>query len=72
MTKDRKNAALKNWAVFSGLGLQMGLVIYLGNLVGSWLDTQFNTSFLEEIVTLIAVFGAMFMVVYRVNRMHKK
>lgn len=72
MPDDRKNSGLKNWAVFSGIGLQMGLIIFLGNLLGKWIDQQFNTLYAEEIVTIIAVFLAMFMIVYRVNRMHKK
>ena len=72
MTKERKNAALKNWAVFSGIGLQMGLIIFLGNLLGKWMDGKFQTVFLEEVITLIAVFSAMFLIVYRVNRMNKK
>jgi len=72
MTKERKNAALKNWAIFSGIGLQMGLIIFLGNLLGKWMDGKFQTAFLEEVITLIAVFSAMFLIVYRVNRMNKK
>ncbi|MDC8005055.1 AtpZ/AtpI family protein [Aureisphaera galaxeae] len=59
---------LKNWAIFSGIGLQMGLIIYLGNLLGVWLDKKFETTFLEETITILAVFGAMFSVVYRINK----
>ncbi len=74
---DQKNhkepeSQLKNWAVFSGIGLQMGLIIFLGNSLGSWIDKKIQTSFLEETITLIAVFSAMFMIVYRVNRFNNK
>ncbi|MCH9661968.1 MAG: AtpZ/AtpI family protein [Bacteroidetes bacterium] len=72
MTKNRKNSAMRNWAVFSGIGLQMGLIIFLGNLLGKWLDEKLTTHYLEEVLTLVAVFSAMFMIVYRVNRMNKK
>jgi len=71
MSKDKKNTALKNWAVFSGIGLQMGLIIFLGNLLGKWLDDKFALNFLEELITIIAVFGAMFLIIYRVNRINK-
>jgi len=66
------NRGLKNWAVFSGIGIQMGLIIYLGNLLGVWLDTYFNTTFLEITVTLIAIFAAMFSVIYQVNRFNAR
>ena len=67
----KKGKQLKNWAIFSGIGLQMGLTIYLGNLLGSWLDKKIQTSFLEETITIIAVFSAMFMIINRVNRLNK-
>lgn len=73
MAENKKpNSPLRNWAIFSGIGLQMGLIIFLGNALGSWLDKKFQTTFLEETLTLIAVFSAMFMIVYRVNRLNKK
>ncbi|NAS31660.1 hypothetical protein GTQ40_11805 [Flavobacteriaceae bacterium R38] len=73
MTKNKKSGSpLKNWAVFSGIGLQMGLTIFLGNVLGAWMDKKFQTAFLEETITLIAIFSSMFMIVYRVNRFNKK
>jgi len=49
----------------------MGLTIYLGNLLGAWLDKKFQTLFLEETITLFAVFSAMFMIINRVNKLNK-
>lgn len=72
MVKNKEKKALKNWAVFSTIGLQMGLTIFLGNLLGTWLDKKFETTFLEEISTLFAVFAAMFLIIYRVNRLNKE
>ena len=40
----------------SGAGLQMGLTIYLGFLLGKWLELKFEASFLTEITTLVAIF----------------
>ncbi|MFC4633796.1 AtpZ/AtpI family protein [Dokdonia ponticola] len=72
MVKNKEKKALKNWAVFSSIGLQMGLTIFLGNVLGAWLDQKFETSFLEETTTLIAVFASMFLIIYRVNRLNKE
>ncbi len=72
MEKNKEKKALKNWAIFSGIGLQMGLIIFLGNALGSWMDEKFGKSFLEDTITIIAVFIAMFAVVYRVNRLNNK
>jgi len=71
VVKKPKNQ-LKNWAVFSGIGIQMGLTIFLGNLIGVWLDKKLSTSFLEETITLIAVFMAMYIVIKRVNKFDEK
>jgi len=68
MPKNKEQKSLKGWAVFSGIGIQMGLIIYLGNLLGVWLDKKLQTTYLETTVTLIAIFLAMFSVIYQVNR----
>ncbi len=68
MPKNKEKRALKGWAVFSGIGIQMGVIIYLGNLLGAWLDTKFQAEFLETTLTLAAIFIAMFSVIYQVNR----
>ena len=72
MVKNKEKKALKNWAIFSSIWLQMGLTIFLGNVLGAWLDQKFETSFLEETSTLIAVFASMFLIIYRVNRLNKE
>ena len=63
---------LKNWAIFSGIGLQMGITIFLGNLLGNWLDYKFNLSFLEETLTLVAIFTSMYAIIHRVNKFNDK
>jgi membrane protein DedA with SNARE-associated domain len=44
----------------SGAGLQMGATIYLGFLLGKWLDAKFELTFLTETATLLAIFLAMY------------
>ena len=49
----------------------MGGTIYLGSLLGSWLDGKFpnENELYTKIVTLLAVFGAMFSVIRQVTKM---
>lgn len=72
MPKSKEQKSLRGWAVFSGIGIQMGLIIYLGNVLGVWLDKTLQTSFLETTITLIAIFIAMFSVIYQVNRFNAR
>ncbi|WP_460220459.1 AtpZ/AtpI family protein [Psychroserpens sp. MEBiC05023] len=67
----KKDKPLKNWAVFSGIGIQMAITIFLGNLLGVWLDKQCSTTFLEETITLIAIFLSMYIVIRAVNNFNK-
>ncbi|MCW1953618.1 MAG: AtpZ/AtpI family protein [Flavobacteriia bacterium] len=59
MAKPKKNKPsehpLKALAKVSGMGLQMGLIIYAGNQLGHYLDTQWQQSFLEASCTLLAI-----------------
>jgi uncharacterized membrane protein YfcA len=66
-----ENKNLQNAAKLSGAGLQMGLIIYLGNLLGSWLDKKFESSYLEITLTLFAIFMAMYALIRQVNQMNK-
>ena len=54
----------------SGAGIQMGLTIYLGFLLGKWLDATFETNFLKETVTLLAIFISMYSLIKQVNKLH--
>lgn len=54
----------------SGAGLQMGITIYFGFLFGKWLDSLFQTSFLKETITLLAIFLAMYSLIKQANRIN--
>jgi uncharacterized membrane protein YfcA len=54
----------------SGAGLQMGATIYLGFLLGKWLDKTLETNFLEETVTLLAIFLAMYSLIKQANKIN--
>ncbi|NJX14061.1 AtpZ/AtpI family protein [Tamlana crocina] len=53
---------------FTTIAIQMGLTIYLGSKLGEWLDVKFNNTnqLYYKIVTLLAVFLAMFTVIKQV------
>ncbi|GAA4233872.1 hypothetical protein GCM10022291_11990 [Postechiella marina] len=53
---------------FSSIAIQMGATIYLGSKLGEWLDVKFNNTnqLYYKIVTLIAVFIAMYAVIKQV------
>ncbi len=67
----KKNTGLQNAAALSGVGIQMGLTIYLGNLLGSWLDGTFETAYLEITITLLAIFLSMYSMIRQVNNLNK-
>ncbi|WP_082379334.1 AtpZ/AtpI family protein [Pseudalgibacter alginicilyticus] len=65
--QDQKNQ-LNPYIRFSSIAIQMGVTIYLGSLLGAWLDTKFNSDnqLYYKIVTLFSVFIAMFAVIKQV------
>jgi len=78
MSQKRKNKEnqnpekrLKNAAILMGIGIQMGVTIYLFVLLGKWLDTSYNDG--EKlyiiIMTLLGVAISLYAVLKQVNRM---
>lgn len=65
---------LKNFAVFSGIAIQMGVTIYLGSLLGEWLDVKYSKTepFYAKWVTLLAVFLSITGVIVQVTKFSKK
>ncbi|GAA4268711.1 AtpZ/AtpI family protein [Hyunsoonleella aestuarii] len=61
---------LKNVAILSGIGLQMGVTIYLFVLLGKWLDNKFNEGDKQFIIimTLLGVGISLYAVLKQVNR----
>lgn len=69
--KSKKQKKPLNKAIaLSGAGLQMGLTIYLGFLLGKWLDATFQQNFLTETITLLAIFLAMYSLIKQANRIN--
>ncbi len=70
----RKPKPLNKFIVFTGLGFQIGVTIYLGSLLGDWLDDKYsNTQELyKKVCTLLAVFIAMYSAIKQVINISKK
>lgn len=70
MTKKTIKKPLSKYIRFSGIAIQMGLTIYLGSLLGKWLDSYFlyENQLFHKICTLFAVFLAMFSVIMQVTK----
>ncbi|EAR13556.1 hypothetical protein PI23P_03642 [Polaribacter irgensii 23-P] len=54
----------------SGAGLQMGFTIYVGFLLGEWLDKKLELSFLTTTFTLVAVFLATYVLIKQATRIN--
>ncbi|RLJ63261.1 putative F0F1-ATPase subunit (Ca2+/Mg2+ transporter) [Lacinutrix venerupis] len=65
MTKKQKKQ-LNPYVRFTSIAIQMGLTIYLGNLLGEWLDEKYNTTYWETSISLLAVFIAIYSVIKQV------
>jgi membrane protein DedA with SNARE-associated domain len=63
-----KKKPLNKYVRFTGIAFQMGGTIYLGSLLGGWLDIQFpnENEMYTKIVTLLAVFASMYSVISQV------
>lgn len=65
-TKKPLNKAIQ----LSGAGLQMGLTIYLGFLLGEWLDVKFETTYLTQTVTLFAIFISIYLLIRQAKKIN--
>lgn len=49
----------------------MGATIYLGNLLGSWLEKKYNFSAAEELVTFAAIIVAIYLMIRQAIQSNK-
>lgn len=70
MEEKKQKKPLHKAIQLSGAGLQMGLTIYLGFLLGKWLDKTLETLFLKEVITLLSVFIAMYNLIKQANKIN--
>ena len=73
MNRKKPKKPLNQFVRFSGIAMQMGLTIYLGSLLGKWLDNTCTNDheLYTKICTLFAVFTAMFSVIRQVSKLSR-
>jgi hypothetical protein len=74
MATEPKKQSAKTFVRFTGIGLQLGITIYLGGLLGEWLDNNHpvdDVSF-HKICTMFAVVGGTVSVIIQVIKFGKK
>lgn len=64
----------RNYIVFSGIAIQMGITIAVFTLLGIWLDQKVinNHSIFTVIFSLLGVFGALYSVIKQVIKFSKE
>ncbi len=69
----KDNNGIKRWAILSGIGIQMGVIIYLFVKGGAWLDAAYNPEgkTYTIILTLLGVGISLFLVLQQTNRLNK-
>ncbi|MEM9297016.1 MAG: AtpZ/AtpI family protein [Bacteroidota bacterium] len=72
-SKEKKQRPFNPFIRFTGLALQMGLTIYLGSLLGNYLDDTYSNKegLYTKICTLSAVFLSIISVIRQVTRFQK-
>ena len=68
--KPKKENQLKNAIQLSGIGIQMGVIIYVFVLLGKWLDTNYNNGdkLFIIITTLLGVAVSLYFVLKQLKR----
>ncbi|WP_299208216.1 AtpZ/AtpI family protein [uncultured Dokdonia sp.] len=70
MVKNKEKKALKNWAVFSSVAIQMGLTIFLFAKGGKWLDANYNLG--GKAFTVIGTLAGVAISMFLILRLTKK
>jgi len=70
---NKDNNGVKRWAILSGIGIQMGVIIYLFVKAGNWLDFNYNSEgkMYTILFTLLGVAISLFLVLKQTNRLNK-
>lgn len=72
MATQKPKKQLNPYLRFTSTAMQMGITIWLGNLLGSWLDHKFDKNYLESTITLLAIFLAIYQVISQVIKISKE
>ena len=70
----KQDKPLKNLAALSGLGVQMGVIVYVLVRIGKWLDTYFNfpTKIFVAIGAITGVALGLYVVLKQLKKIQNK
>lgn len=68
--KQKGKKPLKNWAVLSGIAIQMGAIIFVFAWIGQWLDKKYPSN--KEWFTILFVLLGVAVAIYTVLRQLKR
>lgn len=73
MAKNQRNNQLSTIAKFSGVGVQLGVTIWLGVELGEWLDTKYpnEKGWFKIGCTFFALVVSLYSLVVQVNKINK-
>ena len=71
--KKKPENPLKQAAILCGIGIQMGVIIFLFVKLGKWLDATYNQNGKAFLIvgTLLGVAASLYVVMKQINRIHK-
>lgn len=71
--KENKNSRLKNWAILSGIGFQMGATIFICAWIGKQLDERYpsNKNWFTIGFVLFGVFASLYVVLKQLKNLNK-
>ncbi|MCP1995076.1 AtpZ/AtpI family protein [Flavobacterium sp. HSC-61S13] len=72
--EDQQKKPVNQYIRFSGMALQMGVVIAAGTYLGVWLDEKYPNDYSGFTVScsLLSVFISMYLVIKQVQQLNKK
>lgn len=70
----KRKKSLSTWVEFTQIGIQMGVVITAGVLLGVWLDEKYPNNYkaFTIILSLFSVFASLYMVIKKALSMSKQ
>jgi len=71
--ENEKKSRLRNWAVLSGIGIQMGATIFVCAWIGKKLDERFpsNKNWFTIGLVLFGVFASLYIVLKQLKNINK-
>lgn len=72
--KDKKESKQPKFLIFTGLAIQMGVLIYLGATLGKYLDGEYtdDKNWFTILLTLLAIVVSFYFLIKKVNQINEE